>query len=326
MDKSLMGTFALALSLGFAFGVLLCCNIPFILPAWSHHILSRVILAILRFAVNPFLTFTLFYLHGRKVDLKAKLGVVTVLLFAGLYVGNVLGHAVTFQVLTHWYESHLTPSFLETVRWSLPPLIIYPFLVALSALAIAYSRNTRRAEREVRVEVGLLLLLLAFIVSFVGGLGIGIDLGEYRIIPILEADPHRYTEYVLDAFLCLILPLTVGLAYSIIAFVRERKSPTGVLKWWLPLMVVGGFFFFWGIYGVWWTYTNYLDVIGWLHVYGPAEIADLILKVCLAVWIGDILWMVAGFLFMLSPVFKMMEGEKDVPLHDSLTIAFLQDC
>ena len=160
---------------------------------------------------------------------------------------------------------------------------------------------------QYRVEVGLLILSLAFVVSFFGGLGIGIDLGEYRIIPILEANPHRYTQYMLDAFLYLILPLTVGLAYSIIAFVRERKSPTGVLKWWLPLMVVGGFFFFWGVYGVWWTYTNYLDVIQMVNV----EIADLILKVCLAVWIGDILWMFAGVLFMLSPVFKMMVREKD---------------
>jgi len=177
---------------------------------------------------------------------------------------------------------------------------------------------------QYRVEVGLLILSLAFVVSFFGGLGIAIDLGEHRIIPILEANPHRYLECMRDAFLFCILPLTVGLAYSIIAFVRERKSPTGVLKWWLPLMVVGGFFFFWGIYGVWWTYTNYLDVIGWLHAYGhgPIEIADLILKVCLTVWIGDILWMFAGFLFMLSPIFKMMEGEKDAPLHNSLTIAF----
>jgi len=299
-------TFVLALSLGFAFGGLLCCNIPFILPTWSHHILCRVILVILGFAVNPFLTFTVFYLHGRKIDVKAKLGVVIVLLFAGFYVGNVLGHAVTFQVLTHLYESNLTPNFLETVRRSLIPfLIINPFFVALSASAIAYLGNTKRTEKRV-VEVGLLFLSLAFVVSFFGGLGIGIDLGEYRIIPTLEANPDRYIEYMLDAFLYLILPLTVGLAYNIMAFVRERKSPTGVLAWWLPLMGVGGFFFFRGVYGIWWTYTNYLDVVQMVNV----EIADLILKVCLAVWIGDILWMFAGFLFMLSPVFKRVLRNK----------------
>ena len=104
---------------------------------------------------------------------------------------------------------------------------------------------------QYRVEVGLLILSLAFVVSFFGGLGIGIDLGEQRIIYILEANPDRYILYMGDAFLFCILPLTVGLAYSIIAFVRERKSPTGVLKkWWLPLMVVGGFFFLGSLRGL----------------------------------------------------------------------------
>jgi hypothetical protein len=153
------------------------------------------------------------------------------------------------------------------------------------------------------VEVGLLILSLAFVVSFFGG--VGIDLAEYRIIDILEANPGRYIEYMLDAFLYYVFPPAVGLVFSIIAFVRERKSPTGVLEWWLPLMVIGGFFFFWGVYGVWWTYTNYLDIIRMVNEYGPVEISDLIRKVCLTVGIGDILWMFAGVLFMLSPVFKM---------------------
>lgn len=109
-------------------------------------------------------------------------------------------------------------------------------------------KQNKKGEGKMRcrVEVGLLILSLAFVVSFWGGLGVGIDLGEFRIIPILEANPNRYFEYMRDAFLFCILPPAVGLAYSIIAFVRERKSPTGVLEWWLPLMVVGGFFFFLG--------------------------------------------------------------------------------
>jgi hypothetical protein len=78
----------------------------------------------------------------------------------------------------------------------------------------------------------------------------------------------------------------------------------------IPLTEEAPSFVFRGVYEVWWTYTNYLDVIRWLHAYGPAEIADLILKVCLTVWIGDIVWMFAGFLFMLSPVFKIMLHNK----------------
>lgn len=163
-----------------------------------------------------------------------------------------------------------------------------------------------------RVEVGLLILSFAFVVSFWGGgLGIGIDLAERRIIPILEANPNRYLEYMRVAFLFCILPPATGLVFSIIAFAREKKSPTGVLRWWLPLTVVGGFFFFWGVYGLWWTCTHYLDVINWVNAYGPVEIADLILKVCLAVIVGDILWVFTGVLFMLSPMFKMMLREKN---------------
>jgi len=75
-----------------------------------------------------------------------------------------------------------------------------------------------------------------------GCLGIGIDLVEHRIIYILEANSNRYFEYMRDTFLFCILPPAVGLAYSIIAFARE-KTLTVVLRWRLPLMAVGGFFF-----------------------------------------------------------------------------------
>jgi FlaA1/EpsC-like NDP-sugar epimerase len=142
-------------------------------------------------------------------------------------------------------------------------------------------------------------------VSFWGGLGIGIDLIKHRIIYILEANSNRYFEYMRDAFLFCILPPAVGLAYSIIAFARE-KTLTVVLRWWLPLMVVGGFFFLWGVYGLWWTYTSYLNVIRWINAYDSVQTAVLILKVCSAVIAGHILWVYAGVLFMLmlSPRLK----------------------
>jgi len=141
-----MGTFALALSLGFALGVLACCtrNVLFILDN-SHIGLYVGIVSYIRFAVNPFLIFTVFYLHGRKMDLKAKLSTIIVLLFVGLYVGNVLGNIVTFPVITHLQPSSL--SFLGTVLMSLFPTVS-PFFVALSASAIAYIRGFRIEEEE----------------------------------------------------------------------------------------------------------------------------------------------------------------------------------
>jgi hypothetical protein len=77
---------------------------------------------------------------------------------------------------------------------------------------------------QFRVDVGSLILAFAFVVSFWSGLGIGIYLAEHRIIYVLEANPNRYFEYMRDAFLFCILPPAVGLAYSIIAFAREKKK------------------------------------------------------------------------------------------------------
>jgi len=159
---------------------------------------------------------------------------------------------------------------------------------------------------QFRVEFGLLILLLAFLVSLFGGMNVTIDLAEHwRLIAIIEANPHRYLDYMLNGFLYLILPPAVGLAFSIIAFIRERNSPTGILKWWLPLAVFGGFFFFWGVYTLRWTYTHYYDARHGLELYGSMDTANLILPVYATASLGGILWIFAGVLFMLSPAFKM---------------------
>jgi len=154
MDKSLMGTFALALLMGFVFGVLSCCirSIISILYKPSQIGLYVGILGYIRFAVNPFLIFTVFYFHGRKMDLKAKLNTVIVLLFVGLYVGNALGNIVPLPVITPLYQSRFAPSFLEIAFMSLfPTVIISPFFVALSASAIAYIRGFRRENKNENV-------------------------------------------------------------------------------------------------------------------------------------------------------------------------------
>lgn len=164
---------------------------------------------------------------------------------------------------------------------------------------------------QFRVEVGLLILSLAFVVSFFGGLNVTIDLSEYwRLVAILEANPNRYLAYMRDALLYLIMPPAVGLAFSIIAFTRERKSPTGVLDWWLPLAVFGGFFFFWGAYSLSWTYTKYSAAIHEAELYSSINIADIILAICATASVGGILWALAGVLFMLSPVFKRVLRNK----------------
>jgi len=169
------------------------------------------------------------------------------------------------------------------------------------------ANKSKRKEkmRWIRVEVGLLILLFSFAVSFVGGVSIG---PFWRIIAILEANPHRYLEYVWNAVLYLILPPSVVLAFFIIGYVRERKSPTGILDAW-PILVVFGFIliFFWGVLVLRYKYTSYCDAINWLTRYGNAPgLEDLILAIYATSSAGYVLWVFAGVLLMLSPIFKIL--------------------
>ena len=148
MDKSLMGTFVLALLMGLVLGVLSGC-IRCLFFVWRHPIDIARYIGILQWvgvAVNPFLMFTVFYLHGRKLDLKAKLRSVIVLLFLGLYVGYFLGNMIPYLVLTP------KATLFYILFYGLYPLtIICPFFVALSASAIAYIRGFRRENKNENV-------------------------------------------------------------------------------------------------------------------------------------------------------------------------------
>ena len=109
-------------------------------------------------------------------------------------------------------------------------------------------------KRILSIDVGLFILALAYVVSFFGGLNVTLDLGE-RIDNILQANPNRYWTYAQDAVIFLVLPPAIGVALSIIAYVKEIKSPTGILKtYWLPPNAFRGFLFVLG--GLW----NLLDV------------------------------------------------------------------
>lgn len=164
-----------------------------------------------------------------------------------------------------------------------------------------------------RVEVGLLISgLLMFIMSFFGGFGVDIDLAEYwRLVAILEANPNRYFVYMKELFFYFILPAAVGLAFSIVAFVRDIKSPNGILDdWWLLIAFIGGLFFFWGFLGLWGTHNSYCDVMRSIDSYDSVDIAPLIPSIYATASIGEILWLFAGSLYMLSPLLKIVLHDK----------------
>jgi len=159
--------------------------------------------------------------------------------------------------------------------------------------------------RLIRVEVGLIILTFAFIVSVFCS-GSAAD-PPWRLLAILEANPHLYLVYVRNALLYLILPVFMGLAFSILGYIRERKSPTGIFDGWPLLMIIGGMFVFWAVLGLRFTYTSYYDTISAAHSRNIAGIDNLILTVYATASVADILWLSAGVLLMLSPVFKMQQ-------------------
>lgn len=156
----------------------------------------------------------------------------------------------------------------------------------------------------ISVAVGLVILFLAFIVSSF----VSVSIDPLDLLDVLEAHPNLYLSYVHNALLYLILPVSVGLAFSVLGYIRERKSPTGILDGWPLLMIIGGIFVFWAFLGLQWAYTSYFDAISEAHSWWVtprvAGIDNLILAVYATASVAYILWLFAGVLFMLSPVFR----------------------
>lgn len=172
----------------------------------------------------------------------------------------------------------------------------------------------------------LLVLSFTFLVFFFGGLTVGLALADCDyLVGTLEWNPNRYLDYMRNAFVFLILPPAVGLAFSVIGFVRERRDSSNGLRGLscLPLMVVGGFLSWWGVHGVWWNYDFYLDAIHYAERWS-VDLAEPLLKLYATAGVGFILWLivgllwlVAGLLLMLSQVFKVMLRKKDTPQQSS---------
>ena len=84
--------------------------------------------------INPVLIFIGFYLVGRKIDLKANLGLSILSLIAGASIGGFVGYAVTTLIIN---------PLPELLVWAAGyPLGSYQiFFVAFAALALAYIRR-----------------------------------------------------------------------------------------------------------------------------------------------------------------------------------------
>jgi hypothetical protein len=162
-----------------------------------------------------------------------------------------------------------------------------------------------------RVEIGVFVWALAFAVSFFGSLSLSINL-DYRIVDVLLANPDSYSAYVQDALLYLILPVAIAFAFTIVALAKEMKSPTGVLEaYWLPITVFGFVFFLLSLLGLRTTYYYYQYNVSWTR---SSDIMPLIQTVYTTVMVGYVVWVLGGFLLMLSPIFKIILNRRaDLP-------------
>ena len=98
-------------------------------------------ISLARFAINPFLILIGFYLVGRKIDLKANLGLSILSLIAGASIGGFVGYAVATLIINPLPNR----PYVELLVSAVYPLgfgsFLQIFFVAFTALAIAHLRK-----------------------------------------------------------------------------------------------------------------------------------------------------------------------------------------
>jgi hypothetical protein len=148
------------------------------------------------------------------------------------------------------------------------------------------------------------LLSFAFLFSFFVGVGV---LGEwYRVEAILRANPQYHLSVVKDVFLFGILPITLGLVFCIIAYVKAGHAIEGSNAW--PLLIVGGFFALWGFLYFRTAYSDYSQAVDWANTYLHSYNKGSFLAIYTAYGLLGILWLVAG-VFLMIFMFKRLKRE-----------------
>jgi hypothetical protein len=108
------------------------------------------------------------------------------------------------------------------------------------------------------------------------------------------------------------LPVAIGLSFSIIGYIREVRSPTGVLGWSLPLAIFGFVFLFWGVFGLNFYYNSYPKALAEAERYFVEGywIKSSVTAIYSTAFVARITWIATGILFALSPIFRKITKEK----------------
>jgi len=153
------------------------------------------------------------------------------------------------------------------------------------------------------VEVGLVFLSLAFILSSIGPLVLD---PSWRLVVLLEANPQRYLEYVSNAFFYLVLPSVIGISLIIVGYTRDNKNLAELTPQW-ALVVIAGIFLAWGSLYLFFNYRAYQNAITYTDYNRIQGLDNLILTIYGARLLAGELFVLAGLL-LLYPPFKTLHG------------------
>jgi len=145
------------------------------------------------------------------------------------------------------------------------------------------------------VEVGLLIIPFAFMISFFGGLQVGMD--SWRIVDLLLANPQIYMYYIQVIVLYLIFPPAISLTLTILGYSREKEFSKKIFSKW-PSIIIGGIPIIFGFLILRETYYAYYNNMSWLHSKGIQRIDTPLLMIYGTEFIAGILWLFLGVLIL----------------------------
>lgn len=158
-------------------------------------------------------------------------------------------------------------------------------------------------RRLFSVDVGLFILFLDLMMFFFPPTNPILSFGG-NLVYVLEANPNAYLQHALLIFFFMLLPQFVGLTFCVVGYIREIRTPTGILDtYWLVLAAFGVLSFLWGYYEfVLWTAPTYASDMG----FATPQVAAVLPNLYGLVFLWNIIWVVAGVLLITSPILELV--------------------
>ena len=153
------------------------------------------------------------------------------------------------------------------------------------------------------IEIGLVFISLAFVLSFIGPLVMD---PFSRLVNLLRANPQRYLEYVFRAFLFLILPSVVGIIFVIVGYRKKKDGPAELSPQW-ALAIIAGIFLVWGTLYISFQYTACQNAIRTLYANRIEGLENLVLAIYATVSLAGAVLVLAGLLLLYLPL-KTLHG------------------